>query len=121
MMRVDSAIRSLAVLVIVTSPLVLTACAKQEPAAEDIERSTIAADLFQSRLQTALKTALQNGGPTAAVKVCAEAAPAIAAACFGRNRRRVADRISLQSRAIRGAETQGEPSPAPHRAGRSSN
>ncbi len=106
MTRVNSAIQSLAVLVIVTSPLVLTACAKQEPVAEDIERSTVAADLFQSRLQTALKTALQNGGPTAAVKVCAEAAPAIAADVSAETGVELR-RISLRPRNP-GAETQGD-------------
>ncbi|WP_397581087.1 DUF3365 domain-containing protein [Sphingorhabdus sp.] len=106
MMRVHSAMRSLAVLAIFTSPLVLSACATQEPAAADIERSTVAADLFQSRLQTALKSALQNGGPTAAVNVCAEVAPAIAAEVSAETGVELR-RISLRPRNP-GANTQGE-------------
>jgi len=46
---------------------------------DPVARSVAVADLFQTRLQSRLSEALANGGPVAAVGVCAEAAPAIAA------------------------------------------
>ena len=106
MMRVNLALRTLAVLAIGTSPLILSACASQEPTEANIKRSAAAADLFQSRLQTALKAGLQNGGPTAAVRVCAEVAPAIAADVSAETGVELR-RISLRPRNP-GAETQGD-------------
>ena len=106
MMRVNLALRTLAVLAIGMFPLILSACASQEPTEANIERSAAAADLFQSRLQTALKAGLQNGGPTAAVKVCAEVAPVIAADVSAETGVELR-RISLRPRNP-GAETQGD-------------
>ncbi len=49
---------------------------------EDVEQSTIASraavKTFAAELQGELKTAMQAGGPVAAISVCKEAAPAIA-------------------------------------------
>ena len=50
----------------------------QEVAAA-IQKSTAAADLLFQRLSVELATALPNGGPAAAVAICKDRAPAIAA------------------------------------------
>ncbi|MEA3537555.1 MAG: DUF3365 domain-containing protein [Pseudomonadota bacterium] len=61
--------------------LLVPACASlPEPAMEDrTEDARQLVDRFQTDLITALNAALADGGPVAAVEVCAEIAPAIAA------------------------------------------
>jgi hypothetical protein len=55
------------------------------------------ANSFQSELQAALKSALASGGPTAAIDVCAQAAPAIAKRLSGESGAEVR-RTALQPR-----------------------
>ncbi|GAK33221.1 hypothetical protein JCM17846_20180 [Iodidimonas nitroreducens] len=93
-------------LVLLVASLAVAGCDAPQPSDADIQRSIAIADEFQSRLQSKLGRALQNGGPTNAIAVCAEAAPAIAeqiSAETGATLRR----ISLRPRNP-GAETIGE-------------
>lgn len=62
--------------------LLVAACGaepQREPTAEEIEGARNAASLLGQRLKSRLVSAMQEGGPAAAVEVCAEEAPVIAA------------------------------------------
>lgn len=70
---------------IVGGILSLAACgnktdAQQEPETQDIEQARAAADLLGKRLKGRLMAAMNNGGPEAAISVCAEEAQTISAA-----------------------------------------
>lgn len=61
-------------------PCGLAACGSPLVPAKDLEQESAAlADRFQAELQSQLQAALQAGGPVAALGVCQQAAPAIAA------------------------------------------
>lgn len=72
-----------AVMLALSSVIVLlAACSNQAPKVDEAivrDRSVVIADRFQAALQQQLRAALAQGGPVAAVSVCKEAAPAIAA------------------------------------------
>ncbi|MFN3335001.1 MAG: DUF3365 domain-containing protein [Caldilinea sp.] len=73
-----------------------------EEVAEAIQKSTAAADLLFQRLSVELATALTNGGPAAAVIICRDRAPAIAAeieAASGVDIERTALRVRSQANA----------------------
>lgn len=83
----------------------LAACTAPQPGEADVQRSLAVADRLQSRLQSELRQAIEAGGPAAAVGVCAEAAPAIAAQVSEETGTTVR-RISLRPRNP-GAEVEG--------------
>ena len=73
-----------------------------EEVATAIQKSTAAADLLFQRLSVELATALTNGGPAAAVIICRDRAPAIAAeieAASGVDIERTALRVRSQANA----------------------
>jgi hypothetical protein len=84
----------------------LIGCGARQPRDADVQRSIAIADQFQSRLQSELKQALQAGGPTVAVAVCSQAAPAIAEQISSETGAEVR-RISLRPRNP-AAQTTGE-------------
>lgn len=84
----------------------LAACTASQPSEADVQRSFAIADRFQAKLQSELRQAIQSGGPAAAVGVCAEVAPAIAAEVSAETGASVR-RISLRPRNP-GAEVDGE-------------
>ena len=83
--------RQLAVLSL-TAVFVLTACAREEtpaPAPEDITAARAAADALGAQLKARLLSAIETGGPVAAIDVCKLEAPEIAAGLSGETGLRV--------------------------------
>lgn len=83
--------RQLAVLSL-TAVFVLTACAREEtpaPAPEDITAARAAADALGAQLKARLLSAIETGGPVAAIDVCKLEAPEIADGLSGETGLRV--------------------------------
>ncbi|MFN3229804.1 MAG: DUF3365 domain-containing protein [Asticcacaulis sp.] len=76
-------------------------------AAEISARSNVLADRYQSELLTALKTAMASGGPVAAITVCTEQSPAIAARLSEENNAHI-QRVALRWRSPAAQPTASE-------------
>lgn len=75
-----------------TTAFLLASCATTPPPFDEataVQRARQITTEFQSQLLAALTTAMQQGGPTRAISVCAAQAPAIAAALSAREQAQV--------------------------------